>query len=202
MPAVETLRSTTVICSDKTGTLTQNQMTVTEVVAGGEAFGVTGSGYAPEGGIHAVGSADRAADGDAADGTAAVSVADPNGHVAVLDCLRAGVLCNESQVVQEGDDWVIEGDPTEAALLVAAAKAGLAADVLQEEFPRIDSIPFESELQYMATLHDQAADRPRLVFMKGSVEAILSRCSSLETLASASPEREAPPVAFTTACRA
>jgi cation-transporting ATPase F len=178
MPAVETLGSTTVICSDKTGTLTQNQMTVTEIVAGGETFGVSGAGYAPDGRIVAGGSAGSKADGDSADGGSAVSVADLHGHVAVLDCLRAGMLCNESQVVQEGDDWDVEGDPTEAALLVAAAKAGLAADVLQEEFPRIDSIPFESELQYMATLHDQGADRPRLVYMKGSVESILSRCGA------------------------
>jgi cation-transporting ATPase F len=172
MPAVETLGSTTVICSDKTGTLTQNQMTVTEIVAGGETFAVTGAGYAPDGQILAGGSADGARE------RVAVSVAGLHGHVAVLECLRAGLLCNDSQVVHDEGDWSVEGDPTEAALLVAAAKAGLVTDVVQEEFPRVDSIPFESELQYMATLHDRGSDRPRLVYAKGAVEAILSRCGA------------------------
>ena len=172
MPAVETLGSTTVICSDKTGTLTQNEMTVTEIVAGGETFGVTGSGYAPDGRIMAEGSADAAPDG------LAVSVGELHGRLAVLECLRAGMLCNDSRIVHDAGAWSVEGDPTEAALLVAAAKAGLAIDVVQEEFPRIDSIPFESELQYMATLHDQGSDRPRLVYAKGAVEAILARCET------------------------
>jgi cation-transporting P-type ATPase F len=166
MPAVETLGSTTVICSDKTGTLTQNQMTVAAVVAGGESLTVSGSGYTTEGSIR-----------PAANGKP-LSVADLHGRGAVLDCLRAGLLCNDSQLVREGSDWLVEGDPTEGALIVAAAKAGLAADVLQEEFPRLDSIPFESELQYMATLHDQGAERPRVVYAKGSVEAILARSSA------------------------
>jgi cation-transporting P-type ATPase F len=168
MPAVETLGSTTVICSDKTGTLTQNQMTVAAVAAGGETFAVTGSGYGPEGEIFA------AAPGNGMP----LSVDDLHGRVAVLECLRAGVLCNDSRVVGEGNERGIEGDPTEGALLVGAGKAGLAAEVLHEEFPRIDSIPFESELQYMATLHDQGLERPRLVYAKGSVEAILARCEA------------------------
>jgi len=166
MPAVETLGSTTVICSDKTGTLTQNQMTVAAVVAGGESLTVSGSGYTTEGSIRPAGEGEP------------LSAADLHGRGAVLDCLRAGLLCNDSQLVREGEDWFVEGDPTEGALIVAAAKAGLAADVLQEEFPRLDSIPFESELQYMATLHDQGAERPRVVYAKGSVEAILARCSA------------------------
>jgi Ca2+-transporting ATPase len=168
MPAVETLGSTTVICSDKTGTLTQNQMTVAALVAGGETFAVTGSGYAPEGEIFA----------DAPGNGTPLSVDDLHGRVAVLECLRAGVLCNDSRLVGAGSERSIEGDPTEGALLVGAGKAGLAADVLHEEFPRIDSIPFESELQYMATLHDQGLERPRLVYAKGSVEAILARCAA------------------------
>ena len=166
MPAVETLGSTTVICSDKTGTLTQNQMTVAALVAGGETFAVTGSGYAPEGEIFA----------DAPGNGTPLSVDDLHGRVAVLECLRAGVLCNDSRLVHAGSERGIEGDPTEGALLVGAGKAGLAAEVLHEEFPRIDSIPFESELQYMATLHEQGLERPRLVYAKGSVEAILARC--------------------------
>ncbi|MEX0688910.1 MAG: cation-transporting P-type ATPase [Pirellulales bacterium] len=168
MPAVETLGSTTVICSDKTGTLTQNQMTVAEILAGGESFGVSGSGYSPEGTIRVE------APGDGV----ALSVADLEGRVAMLECLRAGLLCNDSQLISTDDAWSVEGDPTEGALIVAGAKAGLAAAVLQEELPRLDSIPFESELQYMATLHNQGQERPRAVYAKGSVEAILARCSS------------------------
>jgi Ca2+-transporting ATPase len=169
MPAVETLGSTTVICSDKTGTLTQNQMTVAMIVAGGETFTVTGSGYAAAGQIF------TAAPGNGA----SLSVDDLHGRVALLECLRAGVLCNDSRLVGAGSEQSVEGDPTEGALLVGAGKAGLAADVLHEEFPRIDSIPFESELQYMASLHDQGLERPRLLEAKGSVEAILARCAAV-----------------------
>ena len=183
MPAVETLGSTTVICSDKTGTLTQNQMTVAAIVAGGETLAVTGSGYAPEGEIFA----------DAPGNGTPLSVDDLHGRVAVLECLRAGVLCNDSRLVGAGSERSVEGDPTEGALLVGAGKAGLAADVLHEEFPRIDSTPFESELQYMATLHDQGLERPRLLYAKGSVEAILTRCTAAcDTAGHAGPlDREA-----------
>ena len=166
MPAVETLGSTTVICSYKTGTLTQNQMTVTTLVAGVETFAVTGSGYAAEGEIFA----------NAPEHGTPLSVGNSLGRVAVLECLRAGVLCNDSQLVEAGDGRSVDGDPTEGALLVGAGKAGLTAGMLQEEFPRVDSIPFESERQYMATLHDQGQGRPRRVYAKGAVEAILARC--------------------------
>ena len=168
MPAVETLGSTTVICSDKTGTLTQNQMTVTTLVAGGETFAVTGSGYAAEGEIFA----------NSPEHGTPLSVGNSLGRVAVLECLRAGVLCNDSQLVEAGDGRSVDGDPTEGVLLVGAGKAGLTAGMLQEEFPRVDSIPFESERQYMATLHDQGQGRPRRVYAKGAVEAILARCSA------------------------
>jgi cation-transporting ATPase F len=162
IPAVETLGSTTVICSDKTGTLTQNQMTVTAIVAAGEPFAVSGSGYATDGAI-------------TIDGTE-LAVGDMHRRVALLECLRAGALCNDSRLRTDGGERTVEGDPTEGALLVVAAKAGLDADMLVADMPRIDSIPFESELQYMATLHDQGLDRPRLIYAKGSVEAILARC--------------------------
>lgn len=166
LPAVETLGSTTVICSDKTGTLTENEMTVTVMMAGTEQYTVTGVGYKPEGQIQ-----DSVGD--------SLSVTDLHGRVALLECLRAGLLCNDSQLVQTQEGWEIQGDPTEAALLVVAAKAGLEARVLREELPRIDSIPFESEHQYMATLHDQGMERSRLVYAKGSVEAILRRCDKV-----------------------
>lgn len=179
LPAVETLGSTTTICSDKTGTLTQNEMTVTSIVTGGETFSVSGVGYAPHGVIKTAmpsGVADLPVGefGDSID----ISGSGLHHRVALLECLRAGVLCNDSQVIMRGGDWVIQGDPTEAALLVVAAKAGFTASVLQQESPRIDAIPFESEHQYMATLHDQGLGRGRLVYAKGSVEAILSRCAA------------------------
>jgi len=168
LPAVETLGSTTVICSDKTGTLTENQMTVTAIVTGGESFEVTGVGYKPEGLIRA-----QVGDGPAQSG---LTIIDLQGRVALLECLRAGLLCNDSQLVERDASWDIEGDPTEGALLVVSAKAGLNAQILREELPCVDSIPFESEHQYMASLHDQGIDRPRMVYIKGSVEAILQRC--------------------------
>ncbi len=177
LPAVETLGSTTVICSDKTGTLTENQMTVAALVAGGEHFTVTGVGYQPHGEIHTTDPVRKADDVVSSDGPAPtrLSVDDLHGRVALLECLRAGLLCNDSHLLQAESGWAIQGDPTEGALLVVAGKAGLGADVLREELPRIDSIPFESEHQYMATVHDQGIDRPRLVYVKGSVEAVLER---------------------------
>jgi Ca2+-transporting ATPase len=175
LPAVETLGSTTVICSDKTGTLTENQMTVTEIVAGGETYAATGVGYAPEGEIHVGAKGSEAASNG---GTTRLSVSDLHGRVALLECLRAGVLCNDAQHAKGEAGWEIQGDPTEGALLVVGRKAGLEAGVLREELPRVDSIPFESEHQYMASLHDQGVERPRLVYAKGSVEAMLQRCAA------------------------
>ena len=186
LPAVETLGSTTVICSDKTGTLTENQMTVTTILAGGLPYMVSGVGYRPEGEIRAEPKGQSAQ-------AAALTITDFHGRVALLECLRAGLLCNDSQLQQTEAGWDIQGDPTEGALLVVAAKAGLEAQILREELPRLDSIPFESEYQYMATLHDQGADRPRLVYVKGSVEALLRRCdAALDTAGHPIPlDREA-----------
>ncbi len=159
LPAVETLGSTTVICSDKTGTLTQNQMTVQRIVAGGESFATTGSGYQP--------------DGEITLHDAPVAVAE---HPALAECLCAGLLCNDSELIEQDGRWDVRGDPTEGALLVVAYKAGLH----QEQWlPRLDSIPFESEHQYMATLHDAGPARERVVYVKGSVEAILARCATM-----------------------
>jgi cation-transporting ATPase F len=176
LPAVETLGSTTVICSDKTGTLTENQMTVTAIVAGGEPFNVTGVGYSPQGEVLAKGdNVDPAPENGQPE--TRFSVAGLHGRVALLECLRAGMLCNDTLLVQVEGRWDIQGDPTEGSLIVAAAKAGLDANVLREELPRVDAIPFESEYQYMATLHEQGLGRPRLVYVKGAVESILQRCT-------------------------
>jgi Ca2+-transporting ATPase len=161
LTAVETLGSTTVICSDKTGTLTENQMTVQEILAGGERFEVTGAGYTPSGRILKIG----------------VTV-DASMPSALMECLKAGLLCNDSLLLEKEGRWAVQGDPTEGALLVSAAKAGLEIATTRKKSLRIDTIPFESQHQYMATLHDQGADIPGIVYIKGSVETILEKCDS------------------------
>ncbi|OCC14845.1 Cation-transporting ATPase [Dissulfuribacter thermophilus] len=161
LPAVETLGSTTVICSDKTGTLTQNQMTVQEILAGGVWYEVSGSGYNPfSGKILKEG-----------------EKIELDNYPELKLCLLAGALCNDSVLKNDGENWEVQGDPTEGALLVAAIKGGLDLEQIKRFYPRLDTIPFESEFQYMATLHDTYDREKRLVFVKGSVEAITHRCS-------------------------
>ena len=162
LPAVEALGSTTVICSDKTGTLTENQMTVQAIYAGGQLYQVSGSGYSPKGDIQ------RATDSEGE------NLFEDGLPPTLNECLMAGVLCNDSQLKHTGEHWSVLGDPTEGALITAAAKAELSQSGLAAIMPRLDSIPFESEYQYMATLHDATS---RVIYVKGSVEALLSRCS-------------------------
>lgn len=159
LPAVEALGSTTVICSDKTGTLTQNQMTVQQVGVDGASYDVAGVGYAPAGQILDV------------DQRAAPAAP-------LLECLRAGLLCNDSRLVEKDGRWEVEGDPTEGALISVARKAGLSPEQEQAQWPRLDTIPFESQHQYMATLHDAGADRPRVAYVKGAVEVLLPRSAA------------------------
>ncbi len=159
--AVETLGSTNVICSDKTGTLTENQMTVQKILAGGELFEVTGIGYKPEGKILYEGEE--------------VTLSE---KPALHNMLRGGVLCNNSRIVQEGERWKAEGDPTEAALISAAEKAGIKDHYIDQYFPRIDEIPFQSEYQYMASLHKHDEN---ILFLKGSLEAVLESCDYMTT---------------------
>jgi Ca2+-transporting ATPase len=160
LPAVETLGSTTIICSDKTGTLTQNQMTVQEIYSGGRLYHVTGSGYEAEGNLHF--------------DQAPVVIGE---NVALIETLGAGLLCNDSRIVRNDDGkTVVQGDPTEAALIVAAQKAGLNEEEISRRMPRIETIPFESEYRYMATLHG-AASQPKIIYIKGALEALLGRCT-------------------------
>ncbi len=161
LPTVETLGSTTVICSDKTGTLTENQMTVREIVAGRHKFVAAGAGYDPSGSLHPAGE----------EGTAAAS------GVALEECLRAGLLCNDSRLIQNDGRWTIEGDPTEGALIVSARKHGLQEAEEARIRPRLDVIPFESEYQYMATLHPSPDGSGPMVYLKGSLESLLPRCT-------------------------
>ncbi|HEX5398138.1 MAG TPA: cation-transporting P-type ATPase [Verrucomicrobiae bacterium] len=158
LPAVETLGSTTVICSDKTGTLTENQMTVREIYAGGKRYEVTGTGYEPRGELRVDG--------------AVVKLPE---HPALAECLRAGVLCNESQLVREDGRLKVQGDPTEAALIVAAEKGGLFHADTQLAAPRLDMIPFESEQMFRATLHE--ANQGRVIYKVGALERLLERCT-------------------------
>ncbi|MBN1994301.1 MAG: cation-transporting P-type ATPase [Anaerolineae bacterium] len=165
LPAVETLGSVTVICSDKTGTLTQNQMTTQQIVAGGLHYTVTGAGYDPIGQIL---QQDKA-------------VETLEGATALRECLLAGLLCNDSALVEKDGRWAAQGDPTEVALIVAARKGGLVAASLEKQLPRLDQIPFDSQHRYMATLHDALAEREnvsteRVAYIKGAVEVILEKC--------------------------
>ena len=159
LPAVETLGSTTVICSDKTGTLTCNEMTVTEVVTAGHACRVSGVGYDLEGDF-------------SVNGQTGTHLPEEIGNL-----LTAAVLCNDAALSLENGRWTITGDPTEAALLVVAAKGGITAETAAAHSPRQDVIPFASENQYMATLHTGPAP---MVIIKGAPEAVLQRCRQAE----------------------
>ena len=161
LPAVETLGSTTVICSDKTGTLTQNQMTVRRLVVGESIFEVTGNGYEPTGEILRQ---ERALL--------------PGENDGVTECLLASLACNDGAVVQNEGRWNAQGDPTEVALIVAAHKIGLTPESVQSRYPRMDAIPFESQHQFMATLHEDAGEGRKIVYLKGAVEVVLQRCNA------------------------
>ncbi|MFQ6121474.1 MAG: cation-translocating P-type ATPase [Dehalococcoidales bacterium] len=154
--AVETLGSATVICSDKTGTLTLNEMTVQRLYVDGRWIKVTGEGYVPWGEFHRDG-----------------QTIEPKSEPSLALLLRIGALCNDALLTGENEECCdIFGDPTEGALLVVAAKAGMNKEKLERTFPRLDEIPFQSEKQYMATLHPR--DGGRVVYIKGAVERLLS----------------------------
>ena len=155
LPAVETLGSTTAICSDKTGTLTENAMTVRVLWCGGQGYTVGGHGYSPEGGIQR-------------DETPA-SI-----EGAIRECLIAGALCNDASLRHEHGHWKITGDPTEAALLVAARKGGLDEHALGALLPRRNLLPFAASRQFMATAH--GGNGETLVYVKGALERLLPLC--------------------------
>ena len=160
MPAVETLGCTTVICSDKTGTLTKGEMTVKKIFNGGRLIEVTGGGYAPVGELK--GSEKSKVTGDS-----------PLGLF-----LLGGVLCSDAILQENQGQWSIKGDPTEGALVVAAAKAGLHQAEVRLENPRVEELPFSSERKRMTTIH-QMKNGKRVAFMKGAPEVVLERCSHI-----------------------
>jgi len=161
LPAVETLGSATVICSDKTGTLTQNQMTVRKVCVGETSIEVSGIGYEPKGELTAEGRS-----------------VSPANYPGVEECLLAGLVCSDSSLIEKESRWEAHGDPTEVALITAARKAGLDEASGKSRRPRLDAIPFESQNQFMATLHEDAARGGRLIYLKGAVEVVLERCAT------------------------
>jgi Ca2+-transporting ATPase len=162
LPAVETLGSTTVICTDKTGTITENQMTVRRIWADGRSFTLSGEGYQPEGTI--------------CDEEGAELDEQPE---ALQQLLRVAALVNNAQVTQEDDRWQVEGDPSEGALLVAAQKGGLDPDALRDEVERVDEVPFSSELKYMATLHPAEEGSGRVALVKGAPDRLLEFCTHI-----------------------
>ncbi len=159
MPAVETLGCTTVICSDKTGTLTKGEMTVRKIFTGGKIIEVTGAGYEPKGELKG-------------------SEVDIKKIKSLQLLLQGGLLCSDALLEEKEGKWVIKGDPTEGALVVAAVKAGLHEREFRLENPRIEEIPFSSERKRMTTIH-QMADGKRMAFMKGAPEVVLERCSHI-----------------------
>ena len=161
LPTVETLGSTSVICSDKTGTLTKDEMTVREIFTAGKRISVSGSGYEPQGEF--------------------VMEQQKNGHhPALLQLLRGASLASDARLVQEEGRWDIKGDPTEGAMIVAAEKAGMHKAELERAYPRLAEIPFTSETKRMTTLHQMEAGE-RQAYSKGAPEVILSSCTTILT---------------------
>lgn len=151
LPAVETLGSTSIICSDKTGTLTENKMTVQKISAGGFDYDISGIGY---------------------DFTGKFSP--DNANIALMECLKTGVLCSDASFAEIDGSFYPEGDPTEIALLVSAYKKEILFNALREELPLKACIPFESDYQYMACLRSN-----NVIYVKGAVEAILPYCTQV-----------------------
>ncbi len=168
LPSVETLGSATVICTDKTGTLTQNQMTVTAVWAGEKTYAVTGQGYEPTGAFELAGQR-----------------ASVEEHPILAQALWAGLLCNDAELRQEPKGHRIVGDPTEGALVVAAAKAGLGKQTV-ERCPRLDEIPFDSDRKRMTTIHAAGGMPMRspgaqfFALVKGAPDVMIGLCAQIE----------------------
>lgn len=158
LPAVETLGSVTTICSDKTGTLTQNKMCVTDLFCARESYEIRGDGYNPIGNILKNGEILESYDTN------------------LYELLRAGYLCNESYLVNKDGTYGISGDPTEGALIVSSLKCGWDEHGLNREYPRVDILPFESDRQFMASINKDEQNNQNIIYIKGSIEVILKMC--------------------------
>ena len=163
LPAVETLGATSVICSDKTGTLTRNEMTARRVVTPGQAVFAEGSGYDP--GEHRLSESARSSGAE--------------GHATSLSLIRAGLLCNDARLRADGKEWHVEGDPMEGALVTLAMKAAFDPEIERAAWPRLGEIPFDAEHRFMATLHKMPLGQ-HVVLVKGAPEAVLAMCSQQE----------------------
>jgi P-type Ca2+ transporter type 2C len=160
LAAVETLGCTTVICSDKTGTLTQDEMTVRQLFSDGRMISVSGAGYQPEGQF-----------------TIDSKPIEASKDLSLQTLLRIGVLCNDTHLVRENNTWDIKGDPTEGALIVAAHKTGMLEEEANLKYPRVDEIPFSSETKRMTTMHK--TPEGIVAYSKGAPEIILDSCSHI-----------------------
>jgi Ca2+-transporting ATPase len=162
LPAVETLGCTSVICSDKTGTMTKGEMTVQRIYANGKAMKVTGVGYEPKGEF-----------------LFEDEKIDPSGEELRM-LLTTATLCNDAKLEKEtqAERWIVKGDPTEGALIVTAAKAGLWKEELDKREPRIAEIPFSSERKCMTTFHE-VSGKKKMAYMKGAPEIVLEKCSKI-----------------------
>jgi len=158
LPAVETLGAVSVICSDKTGTLTRNEMTVRTIATAKNLFDLTGTGYNPHGSISLMGKDIL-----------------PDDRPLLHELSRAAILCNDSSLEQKDNEWFVHGDPMEGALLVEGIKAGLDIETETKKYPRTDLIPFESEHRFMATQHHSHSGEA-FIFVKGAPEQILKMC--------------------------
>lgn len=161
LPAVETLGSVTTICADKTGTLTQNVMSVEAIYLNSRLVHVTGNGYRPQGSFYKK-----------------KKLFDPLTDPSLLQLLRAAVLCTNARLDLRGRDWTVLGDPTEGALLAVGAKAGLWKETLDRRYPRIGEIPFDSSRKMMTTFHRNQGNKI-WAFMKGGLEEVLRRSTSI-----------------------
>lgn len=162
LPAVETLGAVNVVCTDKTGTLTKDEMTIRKVYADSTTFDVDGSGYSPEGSIILNGHKVKH---------------DTNSTLATV--LSYGVLCSDAELKLTDEGWDVLGDPTEGAIVTAAKKAKIDTDAVKQNNPRVEEIPFSSDKKYMATAH--STSNGKLVILKGAFEVVMGKCSMVET---------------------
>lgn len=169
LPAVETLGSTTVICSDKTGTLTKDEMTVRKIFCSDREIDVTGVGYEPKGELTESGQKIEL-------------------DSALRELFQGAVLCSDAKLIEDDGRWEIKGDPTEGGLIVAAAKAGFRKDDLEREFPRSDEIPFSSETKRMTTFHH--GKDGIVAYAKGAPEMLLQACTGVYTAGGEEPMRD------------